>query len=131
MQSLKQKYQSLMLACLQGMAANTSIDTVGNMICLGPQLHYWWLKGFFGLEPMKVWSEPSLDGTAKWSIQIRFHWLKKTYVPSLTLEVDFPQDPITMIQKRTGVGLLEIVNATGQQVQSGQVFTITADSRDE
>ncbi|KAK2014453.1 hypothetical protein LZ32DRAFT_690470 [Colletotrichum eremochloae] len=126
----------------------TAVDTMRNMICLSPQLHDWWTRGYFALEPIKSSSESisggtptRLDRTAKkprleqeWSIHIRFHWLRKTDIPTLTSQVNFSQDPVAKLQdlKGEGGGLVKTFNATtGRLVESGQMFTITADSSDE
>ncbi|KAJ0161752.1 hypothetical protein CTA2_5652 [Colletotrichum tanaceti] len=199
--SLKHRYQKPMLLCLDGMINiwgrrrvdilsvklivngpndTTVINTVSNMICLSPQMHDWWLRGYFALEPIRLWSEPLSDSTPdrpwsehspdsapdrlwseplpdctadrpdrpdrpvrpvrpakkrkipkKWSIQMRFHWLRKTDIPLLTSKVNFSADPITMMQEPAGEGLLRAFNATTcRQVETGQIFTMTADSQD-
>ncbi|WQF87800.1 Putative HNH nuclease [Colletotrichum destructivum] len=164
--SLKYRYQKVLPICLDGMKKiwgiervddlseklmihgpneTAAIDTVTNMICLSPQLHDWWLRGYFALEPIRLWSEPLHDSTPdrpdraakkrkipeKWSIQIRFDWLRKIDVPMLTSKVKFSDDPITMMQEPAGEGLVRAFNATTcRQVENGQIFTMTADSRD-
>ncbi|GJD04911.1 tat pathway signal sequence [Colletotrichum higginsianum] len=144
----KQNRREADLLWVYGPNDNTAIDTVTNMICLSPQLHDWWSRGYFALEPIRFWSEPLPDSTPdkpdrpdraakkrkipeKWSIQIRFHWLRKTDVPMLTSKVKFSDDPITMMQEPAGEGLVRAFNATTcRQVENGQIFTMTADSRD-
>ncbi|KAK1992808.1 hypothetical protein LX36DRAFT_644161 [Colletotrichum falcatum] len=131
---LKQKNQRELDLIISGGHDTPAVDTMCNMICLSPQLHDWWTRGYFALEPISVSSEPTSGGTPKWSIDIRFHWLRKTDVPTLTSHVDFSQDPVAKLQdlKGEGGGLVKIFNATtGRLVENGQIFTITADSRDE
>ncbi|KAK1976027.1 hypothetical protein LZ30DRAFT_667543 [Colletotrichum cereale] len=123
----------------QGDGHGNVVDTVANMICLSPQLQKWWEKGFFALEPMEEpqafdveSSTPTRLKKAKrqiWSIRLRFHWLRKTDIPSLISTVNFSDDPVTKLQEPEG--LLNIVNATTwRPVDNGQVITITADSLD-
>ncbi|KAK2059671.1 hypothetical protein LY76DRAFT_683252 [Colletotrichum caudatum] len=127
------------------------VDTAKNMISLSPQLHDWWSRGLFAFEPMgqpeasdaatptKVTptrSNPPRDTKRvkiqQWSIRMRFHWLQKTNISDMKSQVDFSEDPITMLRGWDRECLPQAVNLkTWRPVENGQVFTITTDDYDE
>ncbi|KAK2054101.1 hypothetical protein LY76DRAFT_246800 [Colletotrichum caudatum] len=120
------------------------VDTARNMISLNPQLHDWWGRGFFALEPMgePVQSSDTSETSAgsskkqklqgKWSIKLRFHWLRKTDVPTLTSTVDFRRDPLSMLVAPDPERPVAAVDLkTWRPVESGQVFTVSAEDPNE
>ncbi|KAK1980137.1 hypothetical protein LZ30DRAFT_145096 [Colletotrichum cereale] len=128
------------------------VDTAKNMISLSPQLHDWWSRGLFAFEPMgepeafdaatptKVTPTRSnlarnakkVKRTQQWSIRLRFHWLQVTNIGDLKSQVNFSEDPITMLRDWDHECLPQAANLrTWRPVENGQVFTITADDYDK
>ncbi|KAK1573435.1 uncharacterized protein LY79DRAFT_411433 [Colletotrichum navitas] len=63
----------------------------------------------------------------EWSIQLRFHWLRDTNIPTLKSPVNLSADPIAMLETPDPNRHLAAVNlATWRPVENGQLFTITA-----
>ncbi|KDN68282.1 hypothetical protein CSUB01_10358 [Colletotrichum sublineola] len=135
------------------------IDEARNMISLNQQMHYFWGRGYFALEPMGMAEcsekESTVSRTAsasstptrtppsraskkskaiqqEWSIRLRFHWLRATNVPELRVPVDFSEDPINKFQPSDPERPLRAVNfLTYRPIENGQIFTIKADSLEE
>ncbi|KAK2035525.1 hypothetical protein LX32DRAFT_678372 [Colletotrichum zoysiae] len=125
------------------------IDQARNMISLNQQMHYFWGRGYFALEPMGMPEcsdkEASVSRTAsasstptrtpppraskkskvtqkEWSIRLRFHWLRATNVPELRVPVDFSEDPINRFQPP------DPERPAYRPIENGQIVTIKADS---
>ncbi|KAK1965204.1 hypothetical protein LY78DRAFT_747875 [Colletotrichum sublineola] len=111
---------------MMGTHDTTAVDTMRNMICLSPQLHDWWTRGYFALEPIKSSAKMEHSHTLPLAQEDRH--------PTLTPQVNFSQDPVAKLQslKGEGGGLVKTFNATtGRLVESGQIFTIAAGSSDD
>ncbi|KAK1970237.1 hypothetical protein LY78DRAFT_677907 [Colletotrichum sublineola] len=111
------------------------VDTAANMISLSPQLHAWWSRGYFALEPMEAPEPVEVQTTTPtrstfktaWRIKLRFHWLQKTGIFNLLSTVNYSDDPVTKFED-LGCNLNIVDARTWRPVESGQVITITADS---
>ncbi|KAK2012553.1 hypothetical protein LZ32DRAFT_691863 [Colletotrichum eremochloae] len=111
------------------------VDTAANMISLSPQLHAWWSRGYFALEPMEAPEPVEVQTTTPtrstfktaWRIKLRFHWLQKTSIFNLLSTVNYSDDPVTKFED-LGCNLNIVDARTWRPVESGQVITITADS---
>ncbi|EFQ34851.1 uncharacterized protein GLRG_09995 [Colletotrichum graminicola M1.001] len=138
------------------------VDTCANMISLSPQLHDCWLRGYFAFEPMGEArrfdgqyntgaSTPTVSESTRatppraakklkplpeeYSIQLRFHWLKDTTIPTLKSLVDFSVDPITIFkqpvpnQPDPKCYLAAVDLSNWRPVENGQIITIKAQER--
>ncbi|KAK1994073.1 hypothetical protein LX36DRAFT_223609 [Colletotrichum falcatum] len=119
------------------------VDTPKNMVTLNPQLHDWWGRGLFALEPLgkpKASDAQSATGTPttskkqkreEYTIQVRFHWLRRTDVRDLKSIVDFSQDPIAKLRIPDPNPPAAVNLQTWRPIENGQVFEITANDLEE
>ncbi|KAF5989118.1 hypothetical protein FCOIX_155 [Fusarium coicis] len=114
-------------------------DKHWNMLCLSPQMHDWWGRGYFAFEYMG--SVPFGDVAR---IELRFHWMPKTTFnshgekPLIVHQIDIQTalrdhhaaqaaDPTTSgfpRDKTKHPGVVQAFLPTGEKVATGHIFVI-------
>ncbi|KAF5643843.1 hypothetical protein F52700_2715 [Fusarium sp. NRRL 52700] len=115
-------------------------DKHWNMLCLSPQLHNWWGRGYFAFEHM--WDEQHGQDA---KIALRFHWMPKTTFNSHGEEPSIvhcaqiqnavrdhhatqTKHPTTSEFPRDGEkypGVVQAFLRTGERLATGQIFIIS------
>ncbi|EXK28441.1 hypothetical protein FOMG_15419 [Fusarium oxysporum f. sp. melonis 26406] len=108
-------------------------DKVWNMLCLSPQLHDWWGRGYFAFKLMS--SETKGDEAA---VVLQFHWMPKTtfkYNSRANIDVHWAAiesalrahhnaDRTTSLFPRDLPGVVQAFLRSGERLATGHLFLV-------
>ncbi|SPO05246.1 uncharacterized protein DNG_07933 [Cephalotrichum gorgonifer] len=95
---------------------NAVIDSARNMLCLEPQLHYWWGLGYLALEPLEELPNGS---------RVRLRWLTQTRF-TVREKIDLGTDPRDHLVQPSATGVVGMRDLrTGRPLLDGSIFELT------
>jgi hypothetical protein len=93
------------------------VETCRNLICLSPDAHAYWTKGYFALQPIKLSDDQK-------RLDVKFHWMPRgrEYLPVHILD---PPPSLEGLESGSDAMLLHF--PTKQIMYSGQTLSLTTD----